>query len=131
VYDARLYVPGDGFDARRFADQPFALELTYTRRLNGREIAERSETEIDRLGIGTDEQRARWLKAMLALFPDVNAGQRLAGVHMPGRRTEFYLDGRPLGGIDDPAFGAAFFAIWLDARTTAPGLRASLLQQAR
>lgn len=130
VYDARLFVPTAGFDAQRFAEQPFALELTYARRLNGRAIAERSEAEIARLGIGTEAQRARWLQAMRALFPDVDAGQRLAGVHVPGRGTDFYLDGRSLGRVDDPAFGAAFFAIWLDSRTSAPDLRASLLKQA-
>jgi hypothetical protein len=130
VYDARLFVPADGFDARRYADQPFALELTYARRLNGRAIAERSDAEMARLGAGTETQRARWLQAMTALFPDVRAGQQLAGVNVPGRGAEFYLDGRLLGRIDDPAFGAAFFAIWLDARTTAPDLRARLLKQA-
>lgn len=130
VYDARLFVPTAGFDAQRFADQPFALELTYARRLNGGAIAERSDAEIGRLGLGTEAQRARWLQAMRALFPDVDAGQRLAGVHVPGRGTDFYLNGRLLGRIDDPAFGAAFFAIWLDSRTSAPELRASLLKQA-
>jgi hypothetical protein len=130
VYDARLFVPATGFDARRYADQPFALELTYARDLNGRAIARRSEAEIARLGHGTAEQRARWLAAMSALFPDVRAGQALAGVHRPGDATEFYFDGRLLGRIEDPAFGPAFFAIWLDARTTAPELRASLLKPA-
>jgi hypothetical protein len=130
MYDARLFVPRAGFDARRLADQPFALELTYARRLNGGAIAERSDAEIKRLGLATEAQRARWLQAMRALLPDVDAGQRLAGIHLPGRGTDFYLDGRSLGRIDDPAFGAAFFAIWLDARTSAPDLRASLLKQA-
>jgi len=130
VYDARLYVPAGGIDPRRYAEHPFALELTYARTLAGRAIAERSSAEIARLGLGTEEQRARWLQAMTALFPDVRSGQRLAGVHVPLRGTEFYLDGRLLGRIDDPAFGAAFFAIWLDARTVAPDLRASLLKQA-
>jgi hypothetical protein len=130
VYDARLFVPRAGFDARRFAEHPFALELTYARRLNGRAIAERSDSEIGRLGLGSAEQRARWLKAMTALFPDVLAGQQLSGINVPGRGVEFYLDGRALGRIDDPEFGAAFFAIWLDVRTTAPELRAGLLKQA-
>jgi hypothetical protein len=130
VYDARLFVPRAGFDARRFAEHPFALELTYARKLNGRAIAERSDSEIGRLGLGSVEKRARWLKSMTALFPDVLAGQQLSGINMPGRGVEFYLDGRPLGRIDDPEFGAAFFAIWLDARTTAPELRAGLLKQA-
>ena len=67
-----------------------------------------------RLGVGTEAQRIRWLQAMTALFPDVSAGQRLAGVNLPGRGAEFHLDGRLLGRIDDPAFGPAFFAIWLD-----------------
>ncbi|MGZ8273352.1 MAG: chalcone isomerase family protein [Burkholderiaceae bacterium] len=130
VYDARLFVPRAGFDARRFAEQPFALELTYARKLNGRAIAERSDSEIGRLGLGSEEQRARWLKSMTALFPDVLAGQQLSGINVPGRGVDFYLDGRLLGRIEDPAFGAAFFAIWLDARTTAPELRAGLLKQA-
>jgi hypothetical protein len=130
VYDARLFVPRAGFDVRRFADHPFALELTYARKLDGRAIAERSDSEIGRLGLGTADQRTRWLQAMTALFPDVRAGQQLAGINVPGRGAEFYLDGRLLGRIDDPAFGPAFFAIWLDARTTAPELRASLLKQA-
>ena len=130
VYDARLFVPAAGFDAQRYAEQPFALELTYARKLQGRAIAERSDAEIGRLGLGTEAQRARWRQAMAALFPDVQAGQRLAGVHVPGQATEFYFDGRPLGRIDDPAFGAAFFGIWLDVRTTAPDLRASLLKRA-
>jgi len=130
VYDARLFVPAAGFDPLRYAVQPFALELTYARTLQGRAIAERSDSEIGRLGLGTVEQRARWRRAMTALFPDVQAGQRLAGVHLPGQPTEFYFDGRLLGRIDDPAFGPAFFGIWLDVRTSAPELRASLLEQA-
>jgi len=131
VYDARLFVPAAGFDARRYAELPFALELKYARRLNGRAIAERSDAEMARLGVGSAEQRARWLQAMAALFPDVEAGQRLAGLHVPGRGTEFHLDGRLLGVIEDAAFGPAFFAIWLDARTSAPDLRASLLKPVR
>lgn len=130
VYDARLFVPAGGIDPRRFAEHPFVLELTYARALRGQAIASRSDTEIERLGLGSEEQRGRWRQAMTALFPDVRAGQRLAGVNLPGRGAEFYLDGRLLGRIDDPAFGAAFFAIWLDVRSAAPDLRASLLKQA-
>ena len=33
-----------------------------------------------------------------------------------------------LGSIQEPAFARAFFGIWLDARTSAPELRAALLQ---
>lgn len=127
LYDAHLFVPR-AFDAANPAAQPFALELTYARSLDGRAIAERSRDEIARLKLGSDAQRARWLADMTVVFPDVKPGQRLAGIYRPGAGTRFYLDGRSLGEIADPEFGRAFFAIWLDPRTSAPQLRASLLR---
>ena len=42
------------------------------------------------------------------------------------RSLEGFSD-RFLGEIADPEFGRAFFAIWLDPRTSAPQLRANLL----
>lgn len=130
VYDARLYVPAAGIDRRNPAASPFALELTYKRSLSGRAIADASRDEIERLDFGSAESRARWHAQMVELFPDVKRDHSLAGVNLPGRGVRFYLDGKALGSIDDPQFARAFFAIWLDERTSAPRLRESLLQQA-
>lgn len=127
VYDAQLFVPR-GYTGGDLMPQPFALELTYARALSGKAIAERSYDEIAKLAYGSKEQRARWRAEMATLFPDVKSGQRLAGVHRPGAATRFYLDGRFLGEVADPAFGPAFFGIWLDPRTSAPDLRRQLLQ---
>ncbi|MCU0765450.1 MAG: chalcone isomerase family protein [Burkholderiaceae bacterium] len=127
VYDAALFV-APGFDLANAAALPFALELTYARRLGGKGIAEASRDEIERLGFGSEGQRARWHEQMLKLFPDVEKGRRLAGVNVPGTGARFYYEGRLLGSIDDPAFARAFFAIWLDERTRAPQLRESLLR---
>jgi len=128
VYEAQLYVPPQ-FNARDPLAQPFVLELTYARKLRGKAIAERSAEEIARLGIGTAQQRTNWQRQMEAIFPDVDTDRRLAGVNEPGRGARFYFDGRPLGSIDDPQFARAFFSIWFDQRTSAPKLRADLLQQ--
>ena len=130
VYDARLYV-APGFIARNFSAQPFALELTYLRDLKGVAIAERSDEEITKLGYGTPAQRAQWLEKMRALFPNVSDGKRLTGLHVPQQGAVFFVDDKPLGEIRDPEFSKAFFAIWLDERTSAPELRAGLLAQAR
>jgi len=127
LYDAALYA-AQGFDPAAAATQPFVLELTYARRLEGKGIAEASRDEIARLGFGTEAQRTRWHEQMVKLFPDVTKGRRLAGVNVPGAGARFYFDGQPLGSIDDPAFAGAFFAIWLDPRTRAPQLRDSLLK---
>lgn len=127
VYDARLFVP-PGFDAREPTAQRFVLELIYARRLSGRSIADTSRDELARLGFGSESDRERWHRAMQRIFPDVDKGHRIAGVHLPGRGARFYVDGRFAGAIEEAEFARGFFAIWLDARTRAPALRASLLR---
>ena len=129
VYDAALYVPAR-FEPAEPTAHSFVLELTYARRLDGKGIAGASRDEIERLGFGTEAQRARWHEQMAKLFPDVEKGRRLAGVNLPGVGARFYFDGRFLGSIDEPAFSQAFFAIWLDDRTRSPQLRDGLLKMA-
>jgi len=123
VYEARLWTPGGAPDFAR----PLRLELRYARALRGPAIAARSDEEIARLGFGSPEQRAAWSAAMQRLFPDVGAGDMLAGEHLPGRGARFLRNGAPLGEVADPEFSRAFFSIWLDPRTSAPELRAALL----
>lgn len=125
IYDARLWTPGGAPDFSR----PLRLELRYARALRGVAIAERSDEEIARLGFGSAQERAAWLGAMKRLFPDVAPGDTLAGEHVPGLGARFWRNGAPLGEVADPAFSRAFFSIWLDPRTSAPELRASLLGQ--
>lgn len=123
VYDARLWVNGDSPTPER----PFVLALRYARDFEGVTIVQASIEEIERLGFGTARDRARWLAAMQAIFPDVSEGQEVAGLNIPGRGVRFYLDGWAIGAIPDAEFARAFFAIWLDPRTKAPSLRVALL----
>jgi len=126
VYDARLWTRS-GFDGARYAQHPFALELQYLRRLAGSAIASRSLDEMRRLA-DIDEARAqRWLQAMRALFPDVQRGDRLTGVHRPGLGARFWHNGQARGEVAEPEFSTLFFGIWLDPRTVKPSLRQGLL----
>lgn len=129
IYDARLWVEGAtaGAPARFNPAGRFVLGLRYARDFAGHRIAQQSEEEMARLGLADEARRARWREAMTRLFPDVKTGQELVGVNEPGRGASFYHDGRPIGSIDDPDFARAFFAIWLDPRTRAAGLRQRLL----
>lgn len=127
VYDATLYARA-GFDAARFAEQRFALELAYLRNFEGADIAERSLKEMQDLASIDEATGARWLAAMKALFPDVKAGDRITGVHVPGTGARFYLNGRWLGEVADDAFSRLFFGIWLSPRTSQPAMRETLLQ---
>lgn len=124
VYDGALFASS----GRYTADAPFALELTYARELKGAKIAERSIDEIAALGIGTPAERAAWLTILTRLFPDVREHDRITGIAL-GERALFYVNGRPVDEIADGRLARAFFAIWLDSRTSAPAFRRKLLGQ--
>jgi len=125
VYDAELLATQVLRDDQ-WPQQSFALRLTYARALRGAEIAKSSLQEMDKLGIVPAAQRETWLARMTTLFPDVNPGDAITGVHLPNRGVRFWRTDRALGTVDDPAFARAFFSIWLDPKTTAPELRRSL-----
>jgi hypothetical protein len=63
---------------------------------------------------------------MAGLFPSVKPGDRIVGLQLSDRARFFYND-QSLGEINDAAFARAFFAIWLDPRTSEPSLRTALL----
>lgn len=126
IYQARLWAL-PGFRADQPLEQPVVLELTYLREFQGGAIARRSLEEMRRAGPLADAQAQRWLAEMRRLFPDVRAGDRIAGLHLPGQGARFWQDGRPLGEVADAEFGRRFFGIWLAPTTSQPAMRLSLL----
>lgn len=126
VYDARLWVQ-PGFRAEEHAKQPLAIELEYARTLYGRLIAERSVTEMKKVGEPSAAQAEAWQAEMTRLFPDVAKGDRLTGVQRPGEPSRFFLNGQLRGEVKDPAFGPLFFGIWLSPRSSEPALRQALI----
>lgn len=126
IYQASLWVPA-GFDPARWEQQTFALELAYRRDLQGRAIAQRSLAEMRRQDTLDETLADQWLTRMAALFPDVRRGDRITGVHLPGRGARFVVNGRELGEVADTRFARMFFGIWLAPQTSEPGLRTALL----
>jgi hypothetical protein len=131
IYDAQFWVGAQGYLPNAPESAKFALNLTYARDLYGKRIARSSIDEISKLGFGTSDQHEVWLNRMEALFPDVHEGTQISGIYLPGQGARFYLNGNLLGEIADPEFARAFFAIWLDPRTSASSLRSSLLSSAQ
>ncbi|EXI64201.1 MAG: hypothetical protein AW08_03801 [Candidatus Accumulibacter adjunctus] len=81
-----------------------------------------------KLGAAAEPRLRAWGERLQQIFPDVRPGDRIVGVHLPDA-AQFHFNDRSIGTIDDPDFARAFFAIWLDARTSAPDLRAALLER--
>jgi hypothetical protein len=123
LYDATLWSPRGVWSA----DKPFALELRYARSFGGAAIARRSIEEIRSQRNYPAATLTHWEQRLRALFPDVNTGDRLIGVRMPGQGVAFFSGTRKLGQIEDEAFAVAFFDIWLHPSTRVPDLRARLL----
>lgn len=121
IHEATLWAGDDP------ARPPLALDLVYHRSVSGQTIVEASIDEMRGLVVGQEARLKHWREAMKPIFPDVRAGDRLIGLYRSDG-ARFYRNGHRIGGIDDPAFAAAFFGIWLDVRTSAPELRAALLR---
>lgn len=130
VYDARLWVQ-DGFRAAEFLRAPLALELEYARTLYGKLIAERSLDEMKRSSDITDAKATEWLAQMKNLFTDVNKGDRITGIQVPGVATRIFINGKLRGEVRDAEFTRLFFGIWLSPRTSEPKLRDALLGSLR
>lgn len=123
IYDATLWAPG----GRWRPDAPYALELTYARKIDRSKLAASTVSEIRKQRKLPQPVLADWERQLAEIFPDVVPGDRVAAIRIPGQGVSFHAGPRPLGRIGDEAFAESFFAIWLDARTSVPALRERLL----
>lgn len=126
VYEASLW-SADGRYAGLAASGPLALSLGYQRKFTREQLIDITTGEWQRLGLGAPEARTRWEAELRRLWRDVERGDTLTAVVIPGRETRFYDASGPLGRVEDPAFGPAFLSIWLDSRSAVRDLRAQLL----
>lgn len=127
VYDIRLWSAEGGLGPADWPAKPLALEIEYARSLVGRLIAERSLEEMRRAGPLDDAVARRWLDSMTDLFPDVKAGDRITGLHLPAGVSRFFHNGQSRGEVRDAEFTRRFFGIWLADHSSEPALRSSLL----
>jgi hypothetical protein len=122
VYDATLYSD----DGRYRPQRPHALRIDYQISVTASKLAERSLDEIEEI-FGEQPERQRMIASLQTLFCDVEDGDTIIGYHYPGEGAEFYCNDQRMGRLDDSKLAAAFFAIWLDPRTSEPELRRQLL----
>jgi hypothetical protein len=109
--------------------EPVLLRINYERDISRDRIMSITREEWRRLEVAEPGQQAIWLNQLEALLPNVRTGDQLASLTVPSEATRFYLGDKEIGTIDDPDFGEAFLAIWLDPRARAGKLRAALLAE--
>lgn len=123
IYDAALWSAGASWSPAA----PFALSITYARSIESRDLASRTQAELERIGRWDRAEAARWSAELARAFPDVQPGDRIVGVFVPGQPTRFYFNDTLYSSIEDPRLAEAFFGVWLDPRTSEPELRRRLL----
>jgi hypothetical protein len=122
LYDARLYVGPTGLSSKELTARPFALDIEYS-------MAQRGREQMDDLKVASKAQTAEWERQLTKIFPDVQAGDHVIGIFVPDQGTTFYADDKVIGTIPGDDFARAFFSIWFDPKTSAPGLRNELLAE--
>jgi len=121
IYQAQLWA----LDGKYDPGQPFALRLTYERDIPESRIVQASLDEMAKLGAPV-QQRPGWRAILEQVIDDVKKGESITGVYRPGEGATFFHNDK-LTGVMDEELARAFFAIWLDARTSEPALRQALL----
>lgn len=123
VYDISLYAPQGDFTG----EPPFSLKIVYLRQIAGERIASQSVALIRDQGFDDEIRLAGWYQQMKNIFPDVDKGSELTGVHAVNGESIFYRQDREIGRIIDPIFGQYFFNIWLGNDTSFSSIRNQLV----
>lgn len=126
IYQASLWTTSGRYSGF-VPGETVALSLDYQRAFSRDELVRITEIAWRRLGQVEADQRERWLAELRRTWSDVAPGQNVTTVVIPNGPTHFYDQQGRFGRVEDPAFGPAFLAIWLDPRSVVGELRLRLL----
>ena len=123
AYDATLWT-----DARVWSmNEPFALSLRYGTDFDRGELVSRSIDEMQHSGALSKDKIVYYTQQLDAIFPNVNEGDVITALYLPGEGTRFFYNGKPAGNIGDMELAQRFINIWLSPQTSEPKLRETLL----
>jgi hypothetical protein len=126
IYEASLWTTSGRYSGFG-PGETVALSLDYRRAFSRDELVRITDIAWRRLGHIDAGQRERWLAELRSTWSDVSPGENVTTVVIPNGPTHFYDQRGRFGQVDDPAFGPAFLAIWLDPRSVVGELRLRLL----
>ena len=123
IYIASLYNKTGEYKAGQF---PQALKINYLRDIYSEELIERTKEEWKKLGI-KELTFSQWITLLSNIFPDIKKGDTLLLNVSENRQSEFFLNGKIIGKINDKKFGKSFLRIWLDKNCSYPKVRNKLI----
>ena len=113
IYDASFWMQNNQASTS-FKSNLSALSITYARNIRASRLLSSTSKEWNRLGFANKYPLQAWLGSLEKIWPDVKKGDQLIVVTIPKGKTIFFDQFKQLGTVNDPDFGPAFLAIWLD-----------------
>ncbi len=126
IYDASFWMQNNE-EGKELCTNFCALSITYARNIEAIRLLESTEKEWKRLGFHKKYPVKTWLDSLDEIWPDVQSGDQLVVMTSPSGKTVFYNKDARLGELNDPEFGPAFLAIWLDEKSRYSKNRKELL----
>ena len=123
VFDAQLYAQDGEFDP----NAPFALSLSYLRKLNSAKIVKTTIEEMRKQGQFTRSELDQWGSQLSQIIPNVGVGTTITGVRDSAGSTILYEGADQIGKLQDQRFTNGFFNIWLGEQTRNQALRNRLV----
>lgn len=129
VYAAALYL-GEGVPAERALDDvPRRLEIHYLHNTPKAEMVRAADEALARnLKPGELAAVRARVAALHAAYEDGRKGGCAALTYVPGRGTEYALDGQVKAVIGGADFAAAYFAVWLGEQPSSRSVKEQLLK---
>ena len=109
VYNATLWAPGGSWDA----EQPYALQLQYTRELSKETLVDAVYDDIAEQNVADEPTLVKWKTTLNETLPEVKENDEIVGLYLPGKDARLFFNGKQVGRITDASFTKAFFNIWL------------------
>lgn len=123
IYDASLWSLSNN------TSQAKALSIKYAREISAKRLLSSTKKQWNHLGFADLYPIEAWLEELMAIWPDVKAGDQLIFIYADNGNSEFIFNNTKLGSINDQRFGKAFLDIWLSSRAKYQKHRKELLSE--
>jgi len=130
VYVGALYLESPSKDAGAVltADERKAIRMHFLRDVTKAQLVEAFQEGFEANAKDTAGQKAAF-DQMLALVPDVKAGDTLTLTYVPGKSTTLRVGDKELGAFEGKGFADAVFSIWLGPKPPSDDLKKGMLGQ--
>ena len=106
----------------------FSIELEYHMKSSSKWISNRSIEEIEKHYNLSQDEKQKYLKQMLTIFPNITKGDKIMLIYQPQSGGKLYHNQKPIGKITDQTFTTRFVNIWLHPSSTFKETRDFLLE---